>query len=108
MQTIVTQIKVGGRKKVTPSEVILLVADANYTQIYFENGEKLLVATTLKKLQSCFEATNFFFRNHRSSIVNLRYIKEFDQTGIIMKNKQTLRISRRRLENLKEKMSGLI
>ena len=44
-----TEIAIGGRKKVLPNDVVLLVANQNYTTLYFENGDKILVATTLKK-----------------------------------------------------------
>ena len=40
-------IPIGGRKSVTPKQVLMLVADINYTTIHLFNGEQFIIATTL-------------------------------------------------------------
>jgi DNA-binding LytR/AlgR family response regulator len=105
MKTI--EISIGGRKKVLPSEVILLVADINYTKLFCENGEKIIVATTLGKLEKRFSESNFFFRPHKSFLINLNFVESFeDENSIKMLNQQSVIISRRKKNLLKLAMNN--
>jgi DNA-binding LytR/AlgR family response regulator len=93
------KIRIGGHLFAKPSEIVKLEAKENYTLIEFKNGQKLLVATTLGKLQERL-ATFGFFRNSRGTMVNLHYVKNVDISGkyynIILENNENLHVSRRR------------
>ena len=91
-------IPIGGRKNVFPATVILLEADVNYTRLYLENGIKLIVATTLKKLEARFADESNFFRTSKSYLINLDFMTTYDlkNSAILMKNHKTVLISRRR------------
>lgn len=98
-----TEIAIGGRKKVLPNDVVLLVANHNYTTLYFENGDKVLVATTLKKLEKRFAEIKFFFRTHKSFLVNINYIESFtEKDSLKMTNQQAVTVSRRKKLLLKQ------
>ncbi len=65
-----------GKKSVSPENVILLKADANYTEVFLRGGESIILSKTLKELEKRF--VNFsFFRTHKSYLVNLNYIERF-------------------------------
>lgn len=99
-------IAIGGRIKVNPEEVLFLLADVNYTLVMFEDGNKTLVATTLGELEKRFIATNFFYRTHRSFLVNLQYIETIEKNKVVLKNKTSVLVSRRKIEVLKERLYG--
>lgn len=102
------EIKIGGRKKVLPNEVMLLVADTNYTILHCENGTKYLVATTLKQLEKRFSETKYFFRSHKSFLINLHFIESFEEKlSIKMKNDIRVLVSRRKRAKLIEEMSNI-
>ncbi len=87
-------------KAAQPKDIVLLHADVNYTNILFANGRKMIVATTMKKIEERLERSNMFFRTHKSYMVNLKYIKHIDylhtEDFIEMQNDYRVLISRRR------------
>jgi DNA-binding LytR/AlgR family response regulator len=97
------EIQIGGYTKVNPQEVLMLQADVNYTTVYFIDGNKSIVATTLKKLESRFKPFNFF-RPHKSFMVNLDCVKCFFQaTNLLqMVDNQIVTVSRRKMRSLKK------
>lgn len=101
-------ISIGGWKKVNPAEVLFLSADNNYTFVMFEDGNKILVATTLSILEKRFIATNFFYRTHRSFLVNLQYIETIEENKVVLKNKTSVLVSRRKKEVLWERFYGAV
>ncbi len=95
------EIHIGGRKNVVPANVILLEADVNYTVLYLQDGNKVMVATTLKKLEARLGTFKNFFRSSKSYIVNLDYLLDFqgNSNEIIMQNKKKVMVSRRRVKD---------
>jgi hypothetical protein len=89
-------IFIGGRKTINPEEVIRLEADINYTYVFFSDGKKIVVATTLKELESRFQGYPKFFRINKSVIINIDSIKRIDEEQIIFQNGETITPSRRR------------
>ena len=99
-------IHIGGGQRVNPEEVILLQANVNYTVLFFTNGKKAVVATTLKLLESLFLPFDFF-RTHKSYLVNLKCIQTFSEATntIQMTDNHTVTVSRRKRLKLKEELS---
>jgi DNA-binding LytR/AlgR family response regulator len=97
------EIQVNGRKQVNPQEIMLLKADVNYTVIYFIDGKKSIVATSLKNLQPRFEPYNFF-RTHKSFMVNIDFVKCFlePHKQVQMIDNQKIVVSRRKANSLKK------
>ena len=91
-------IHIGGRIKICPDEIMLLEGNANYTVLYLQNGKKLIVATTLKQLEKRFVVCQNFVRPHKSHIVNLDYLSDYqpDSNWFTMQNDKIILISRRR------------
>lgn len=91
-------IHIDGRKSICPDEVMLLEANENYTVLYLQNGKKILVATTLKTLEQRFVDCRKFIRTHKSHIINIEFISDYqlDMNLVMMQNKKMILISRRR------------
>ncbi len=89
-------IFIGGRQTINPEEVIRLQADVNYTYIFFSDGKKIVVATTLKELENRFSAFPKFFRINKSVIINIDCIKQINDEQIIFQNGEKITPSRRR------------
>ena len=89
-------IFIGGRKTINPEEVIRLQADVNYTKVFFADGKKIVVATTLKEIENRFQCCSNFFRISKSVIINIDSIKQIDEEKIVFQNGETLTPSRRR------------
>jgi DNA-binding LytR/AlgR family response regulator len=93
-------IHIGGRQNVNPLELITLKADVNYTTVHFQNGKnKIIVATTLKKIQAQLEPFPNFFRVTKSTIINLDCIKKVKNNQIFLNNGEKITASRRRTKN---------
>jgi two-component system LytT family response regulator len=101
------KIHIGGRKEVLPNEVILFEADVNYTKLYLRNGQNILVATTLKKLEQRFSSFDFIFRIHKGFMINLNDIKRINFDTVLLKNKREILVSRRRKETLLKNVVNL-
>ncbi len=98
-----TLIHIGGRTNVNSDEVIALVAAINYSLAYMHDGQVIVVATTLKKLENRFDS-NVFFRVHKSCMINLNYLSQYDFQTIEMKNHLKAPISRRKRGAFNRKM----
>jgi DNA-binding LytR/AlgR family response regulator len=105
-------IHIGSRQRHTANEIMLLLANINYTEIHFANGHKTMVATTLKTLEKRFSISGDFFRTHKSSLINLNYIKAYDSLVtddfVEMKNDYKVAISRRRKLAFEQRMREII
>ncbi len=99
-------IFIGGRKTINPEEVIRLQADINYTQVFFTDGKKIIVATTLKELANRFQGFPKFFRINKSVIINIDSIKRIEEEQIIFQNGETITPSRRRRKAFFEIMNN--
>ncbi len=91
-----SSIFIGGRQNVNPKEVIRLQADVNYTKVFFSSGKKIVVATTLKELESRFSGLPKFVRISKSVIINIDCIKQVNNEQIIFQNGEICKPSRRR------------
>ena len=108
METL-KHIPIGARRSVRPDEIVLLVADVNYTMILLSNGAKLLVATTLKELEKRFMNCESFFRVHKSYLLNLSYIRDYnlnsDEGYVQMKYDYKAVVSRRKKSAFKKRLA---
>jgi two-component system LytT family response regulator len=80
-----------------PEEVVYCEGDGNYTSIYLENGEKLFITQTLKKLSEKLN-DEVFFRVHNSFIINLSKVREYMKTDsyVTMEGGKDIPVSRNR------------
>ena len=87
-------------KVINANEIIYCQADINYTNIFTTDGAKILVTKTLVKVETILDYP-FFYRCHKSYLVNLNHIDIYSKTDgyIKMKNKETIYLAGRRIED---------
>lgn len=97
------EVLLGARTVASPSEIVQLRADKNYTTIYFKDGSSLLSSTNLGVLEERLRAHSFF-RVNRSTLINLRYLNRFKvyyhksrTKKLFRKNTAEIFLSRRRV-----------
>ncbi len=91
-------VRLTGKKKVNPAEVLFLRANVNYTEFFLQGGEILVVSKTLKELEKRFIQYDFF-RTHKSFMVNLNHVTGYQiHEGLLVKmeDHHNVNLSRRR------------
>lgn len=82
------------------NHIIYCEADENYTKIYTVRGDFILVSRTLKVVEEMLPP-EYFFRIHKSFLVNMNFIKNYSRTEghkILLENGVELEIATRRNE----------
>lgn len=90
-------------------DILRCQSDINYTTIFLQGGQKLVVAKTLKEFEEMLGEYNFF-RIHNSHLVNLAYIKSYHKGkggSVILTDGMELEVSQRRKDAFLEKMAAL-
>lgn len=91
-----------GLKFVFTHEIVRCMSSNNYTHIFLNNGDKILISKTLKDVENIFSA-HTFCRVHNSHLVNTTYIKKFmknDMNRIVMSDGTEVEVSRRKKDEL--------
>lgn len=80
-------------------DIVRCEADSNYTVFYVLKGSKIVVSKSLKEYEELLENHNFF-RVHKSHIINLKYVKEYDSVNsvVILLDSTKIEVARRRKE----------
>ncbi|WP_235324619.1 LytR/AlgR family response regulator transcription factor [Pedobacter lusitanus] len=88
------------------NEIIHIEADSNYSIFHLDNREKITVSKVLKDYEEILPEDQFI-RIHKSSIVNLNYLKEYSSRNgleVLLKNGEKIAVSRRRASIFAEKV----
>lgn len=91
------------------NEIIRIESNSNYSTIYFTNRTKQTVVKTLKDFEQQLVSYNFL-RIHHSHLVNTEHIigiKNHDNGYVIMQNNELIEISRRRKQEVLQKLKGI-
>ena len=103
METTVP-VHIGGRIRCSPDELEILKAMENYTMVFFKDGSKIMVATTLGKILGRLASCRFA-RINRSLVVNLDRIQVDKNKGTVYHQLiGEILISRRRMLDFYEKI----
>ena len=94
------KLHVGGHKKVFHREIVMIIADTNYSQVHLSNGKIICTSTNIGKIASRLTDFQNFKRVHRSYLINTDYLQAINGNIIILKNGLTCLVSRRRREGL--------
>ncbi|MDO1501450.1 LytTR family DNA-binding domain-containing protein [Winogradskyella maritima] len=87
---------------ISHDDILLFEADGMYTKVYLQNGETQLICKPLKHFVGQLRSLSFFYKPHRSYLINLKHIKELsrkDGYHLIMKNNKTIPIVKDKREN---------
>lgn len=97
-----------GYRLVDIDDIIHIEADSNYSVFHLANLEKIAVSKVLKDYEEILPE-NRFVRIHKSSIVNLKFVKEYhNKSGlqVVLYNGETITVSRRRASDFFEKIKS--
>ncbi len=80
-------------------DILYCEADGSYTNFYTADNKVYTTSNNLKKVESILmQAT--FFRIHRSTLLNLKHVVQFNHTGeLVLSNKKKLLVSSRNKTN---------
>lgn len=87
-------------------EIIRIEADSNYSVFHFNQRDQITVSRVLKEFEEILPDDQFV-RVHKSSIVNLNYLKAYHSKNgleLILKNGEKIAVSRRRASIFVEKL----
>lgn len=90
-------VNIGSRTSVNANEIVMLVADINYTALHFADGQQLLVSYHLGKLHERLVDYPAFIRPNRNTIININHLEGFDMNTLKIMG-QLIKVSRRRKE----------
>lgn len=98
-----------GMRVVKLEEIVYLEAKNNYTFIHLTSKKSgLMLAKNLGQMERDLPA-DYFFRSHKSFLVNIQAIKEYnrdDTFALVMSNGDKVRLARRKKAALKSRLSG--
>jgi two-component system, LytTR family, response regulator len=98
--------QMGGISFLEVNEIVALQADSNYTIIHKKEMQKVVVTKSLKDFEEVLDP-NIFIRIHKSYIVNVNYIVEYNSTdgGMVkMQDGNMWSVSRRQTDTLLNKL----
>ncbi|MCY1720996.1 LytTR family DNA-binding domain-containing protein [Prolixibacteraceae bacterium Z1-6] len=105
----ITVIEKFGYRIVEINTIRFLEADSNYTIIHLSSLDKIVSSKTLGEYEKILDP-DIFFRIHKSSIINLNYLKGFSNyqgAFVVMDDNTKLSISRRRFNEFREAVAVL-
>ena len=82
---------------INTNDIMYLTAHNAYTFVYLEDGQSHLVSKTMAVFEEVLQDNPLFFRSHKSNIVNLKFIKQYNRGEggeLIMRNGESLVLSR--------------
>ncbi len=94
-----TLIPIDRQLAVSPSQILMLKADINYTHILLQDGSYVTSSRTLGIFERRL-SDETFFRLNRSIIINLHYMVDFQREAATIRlgNDESIIISRRRVK----------
>lgn len=90
-------------------DLTLLKAEGSYCELYLKSGEKLLASKNLKHFEDKLSDIPLFFRSHKSYIINLRFVTEFNKHDnvVLMEGNVSAQVSSDKVDSFFEKMELL-
>ena len=86
--------------------IVCLIGNRNYTQIWLRNGRCIVASKTLDVLEKVLPVS--FVRIHKSHVVNQAYIKNFHKCAqcgrVSLQDGRTLQVARRRLKDVEKQL----
>lgn len=74
--------------------IIYCQSDGNFTQVYLQEGKAIYSSYSMLEMEEKLRGS--FIRIHREYLVNKNHIKELEANSVLLSNKKSLPISRKR------------
>ncbi|HRD57587.1 MAG TPA: LytTR family DNA-binding domain-containing protein [Ferruginibacter sp.] len=88
----------------SPADILYCEGVGNYTRFHLTNANPVLVSKTIKEYEELL-SEHSFLRVHKSYLVNLTHVIKYDKEGFLkLSNNAVVAISRRKKDELKEKL----
>ena len=88
-------MKNGDFKIIDIDDIIYCEADGSYTHFFTTDNKTYITSNNLKKIETILQHTSFF-RIHRSLLLNLKHVSQYNNSGEIkLSNNQKLLVSSR-------------
>ncbi len=86
-------------------QIVRLEGEGNYTQFFFADGSRLMVALTLKRILTRLPPDQFA-RLHRKHVVNWAFVAHIrlNDSVVLLTNGDEISIARRRVFALKQEV----
>jgi len=99
--------ELGNRRIINTNDIVAIQANGAYTIIHQTNGSKITTSKNLKHFENKLESHFTFFRSHRSWIINVQHLHQFNKTEslLLMNNKVTAKISRTLYSKFEERLN---
>jgi two-component system, LytTR family, response regulator len=91
-------------------DIAMVEAEGSYSKIYLVNEEKITTSKNLKHFEEALVGISNFFRCHKSNIVNLKLVTEFNRGDgeLYLENSLKAQLSADKTDVLIEKMKQLV
>lgn len=90
---------------VNEDDIVYCKSDGNYTHIFLENNEEIMISKTLKSIVELLSKKTFI-KCHQSYLVNKFYVEKFSNEGyVFLKNNTKIPVSSRRKEHVLNSLS---
>lgn len=88
-----------------PDDILFVESDGNYSTIFMDNNQKMVVTKKLKEVNQILPE-QLFFRIHNSYIINLNRIKEYIKSEgyVVMDSNVKIPVARQRKSDFLEKL----
>jgi two-component system LytT family response regulator len=99
-----SKIRLVGKTNVIPNNIIFLKAEANYSEVFMTNGQRIILSKTLKQMEALF-APFGFYRPHKSFLINLSHVISYTvhtDRQIELTNNFKVELSRRKKNDFLE------
>lgn len=103
----VVQIPVSGKILfLRVADIVYCESEGNYSKVFLESGEQVLVSKKLKELEDLLPS-RIFFRIHNSFIVHLLKVDEYIRTDgyLVLSNEKKVPVSRNKREAFLHRMA---
>jgi two-component system, LytTR family, response regulator len=90
-----------------PKEIIMIKAEASYSEFFLQNGSTVLASKNLKHFEETLSNIPFFFRSHKSYIINLHWVKQYVKSEggfILLENKLQAGVAADKINELIERL----
>lgn len=87
-------------------DIVYCESDGNYSKVFLESGEQVLVSKKLKELEDLLP-NRLFFRVHNSFLVHLHKVNEYIRTDgyLVLSNEKKIPVSRTKREAFLHRMA---